>query len=65
MENLPGLPRKTEEYNRLDASAFLASAGDDHSLRHHRPENVNGYVLVIVGKRKKNINSTFHNSYTI
>lgn len=36
-KNLPGLPRKTEEYNRLVASAFLVSAGDDHSLRHHRP----------------------------
>lgn len=37
-KNLPGLPRKTEEYNRRVASAFLVSAGDDHSLRHHRPE---------------------------
>lgn len=37
VENLPGLPRKTEEYNRLVASAFRASGGDDHSLRHHRP----------------------------
>lgn len=36
--NLPGLPRKTEEYKRLVASAFRASGGDDHSLRHHRPE---------------------------
>lgn len=35
--NLPGLPRKTEEYKRLVASAFRASGGDDHSLRHHRP----------------------------
>lgn len=35
--DLPGLPRKTEEYNRLVASAFRASGGDDHSLRHHRP----------------------------
>ncbi len=39
--NLPGLPRKTEEYNtRLDGSVVRASGGDDQSLRHHRPENI-------------------------
>lgn len=36
--HLPGLPRKTEEYNtRLDGSLARVSGGDDHSLRHHRP----------------------------
>lgn len=45
---LPGLPRKTEEYNRLEASAFLVSAaGDDHSLRHHRPEKPKEKTIVI------------------
>lgn len=38
INNLPGLPRKTEEYNtRLEGSLARVSGGDDHSLRHHRP----------------------------
>lgn len=39
IQHLPGLPRKTEEYKtRLDGSLARESGGDDHSLRHHRPE---------------------------
>lgn len=38
--DLPGLPRKTDWYRMprpRDGSAVLVSAGEVHSLRHHRP----------------------------
>lgn len=47
----PGLPRKTDEYKRLVASAFRASGGDDHSLRHHRP--------IRMKRKDKRINVSF------
>lgn len=50
MENLPGLPKKTEEYKTpLRAASFAAARAsdeDDQSLRgHHLPE--------IIEKKKK------------
>lgn len=53
----PGLPRKTDEYKRLVASAFRASGGDDHSLRHHRP------IQIRKGNTKQTLDPNINHNY--